>query len=133
AAAERDGQITGRALLGIPRRTGGDALMAGATKQTPQERIDALEQQQVKLAVQRSETELEMRAAYGLLELRERGENTAGPGTLHPPPAGQSTLPERRKAAEEAQALGREGETLEAIAAEEQAAQQVLAAGRPRL
>jgi hypothetical protein len=108
-------------------------MTARQKDKNPAELIAELDAQKMALAVQRAEAQREMQAAHDRLGVAERGPNESGQGTVRPLPEGEFTIPERRQAAEEAQALGRDHEPLDLIAADEAELGVKIRVNRPRL
>ena len=102
-------------------------------KETPEEMVAESQRQRMKLAVERAEAERDLLAAYVALQI---------PSAARTPRAeAQSTLQQRARllsmcvgrVAEEAAALGREGESLDDIAAAEAEAHRAIAINTRRI
>jgi hypothetical protein len=101
---------------------------------TPDEQVAGVQAQRVALAVELSTTRSEMERAYDALGIAEPlGPNERGQATVRPLPEGQLSIVERRQAAEEAQALGRDREPFEAIAKDEADLGVTIRVNRPRI
>jgi hypothetical protein len=109
--------------------------MARATKaKNPDQLTGEREKRREEIEQELAEAVREKEAAYAILEIPERGPNTAGQGTMHRAPEGELTIPERRQAVEDAQELRRETpESLEAIAADEAQAHHALEVSTRRI
>lgn len=90
-----------------------------ARKKAPEALIAERETRHAELAKERDAARKAVEAAHAILGMYERGPNTVGLGTLHEPPEGTLTIPERQRRAEEAVDLERDHEPFEEILAAE--------------